>query len=1442
MSRIFISHSSRDNAAALALRQWLIEQDHELADEIFLDIHVRSGIRAGQRWKDALLAYNARCEAVVCLVSEHWLASRECAVEYRTAENLGKRIFAARLEPVDEDITGEWQRSELHGPGPATSIRVDAISEPVIFRTGGLHHLRDGLREAGITAARFPWPPPHDPDRAPYRGWDPFEAVDAAVYFGRDPQILRGLDRLRQMHKQRRCLFVVLGPSGAGKSSFLRAGLIPRLTRDDREFLLLGTLRPEHRAVTGEHGLAASLHVARKRLGLTAPPLGHIKSALVAGDSDALRRWLSEIHSAARSRLPTDADPTIVLPIDQAEELFTADAGTEGPAVLELLSPILTEPLGHRVPLILIVAIRTDRYEQMQSAAQLVDVGTELFDELKPLRRDRFHEIITEPARRARAAGRSLDIHPDLIEQLLTDCRGGADTLPLLALTLSILFRDFGKDTGTITLGNYRAIGGIEKVVTAEIDDILDRDPEKREDELTLLRSAFVPWLATFSSDTDQPLRRIARYNDLPVRARPLIDRFVDRRLLVKDRYGADATVEVALESLLRQWNELSGWLREQADTLRAADALEQAAADWRRHGFAEAWLLTGARLSGAENLLQLPGYRERLRSASDLLTASRAHEKKRAATELDIARRHAHALRRRARALGALAVVAVIAAVLAAAGFVMQARASERADTRAREAIAARLVEEARQMRTGARIEGDIRALHQIIAAHALSPDTTQRDVLNAQYELRHLARTRQLPFTPTAIDASSDGSTIAAGTDHRTVFVTRNGMPDQQLDLSGKAAHVAVSADSSTVVAGDDTGMLYIARTGQAVRTRQVGAGIWTLRVSADGSTVIVVHNGELLIARDEAPDRTSFIVGNFLDVDLSADGSTVAAGDDDGNLHVFRAGQPKDFVQGGGGRAVAVSADGSTIAVGKVRKDVVVTRTGEPERTLHATGAISRLVLSADGAVVAVTDDNGGVRVARLGEPEQPRQLSGAAVSLAISADGTAVAAGDERGNLLIVGPGSPDQILHLPTEVRLVAVAPDASSVTAAAADGLVLSASTPTPRRTLLPTYSLSDPIVSADGSTVVRNREAGTVLVAQRDTPERPLRISGSGTAGTAISADGAVIVVGDRSGRLHILRHNAPDYVLPLPRPLTSTQWLVSAVGISADGSTIAASASYPPTLFVYRSGSPHESIPLPSSAGALALSSDGSTVAATDDEGRLHIARHGEVEHAATLRSKATTLAVSANGDTVVAADTHTVAVARRGAPAQMLAPVGGISGMAVSADGSTVVLTGTDITVIEIRADSPPKTLRMPGYKPNPAVSADGSTIAVADDAGNLLIARGGAVDQTIRLPQPVRSLSVSADGAAVGAGGLGGTVWYWRREDPVPVIIATEDSNIRKIAADEERKQFVLVTVSTVSRVPILSPDPSALCAKLPSPITDNEWRQWISRDYPRRSEC
>ena len=107
MPKVFLSHSSRDNRQAVALKAWLVSAEPGLDGEIFLDLDRGTGIAAGTRWKEALRQASDRCEAVICLLSEHWDASHECKTEYRTAEDKGKPIFPVRLAPATGgDITG----------------------------------------------------------------------------------------------------------------------------------------------------------------------------------------------------------------------------------------------------------------------------------------------------------------------------------------------------------------------------------------------------------------------------------------------------------------------------------------------------------------------------------------------------------------------------------------------------------------------------------------------------------------------------------------------------------------------------------------------------------------------------------------------------------------------------------------------------------------------------------------------------------------------------------------------------------------------------------------------------------------------------------------------------------------------------------------------------------------------------------------------------------------------------------------------------------------------------------------------------------------------------------------------------------------------------------------------------------------------------------------
>jgi hypothetical protein len=86
VARLFISHSTMNNAAAIALCDWLAEQGF---DDVFVEIDPDRGVVAGERWHEALKAAAHRCEAVLFLLSPAWLASPWCQAEcHRTRTSL----------------------------------------------------------------------------------------------------------------------------------------------------------------------------------------------------------------------------------------------------------------------------------------------------------------------------------------------------------------------------------------------------------------------------------------------------------------------------------------------------------------------------------------------------------------------------------------------------------------------------------------------------------------------------------------------------------------------------------------------------------------------------------------------------------------------------------------------------------------------------------------------------------------------------------------------------------------------------------------------------------------------------------------------------------------------------------------------------------------------------------------------------------------------------------------------------------------------------------------------------------------------------------------------------------------------------------------------------------------------------------------------------------
>ena len=620
MSRIFMSHSSTDNAPAIALRDWLVGEGW---DDLFLDLDPQRGIAAGERWERALNEAARRCEAVVFLISKAWLSSRWCTNELNLARRLNKRLFGVLIEEglavgdLPADVTSKWQVINLaagsdHDQFPITLPITGELATPTFSREG-LLRLKAGLQRAGLAASWFAWPPEHDKNRAPYHGLKPLEVDDAGIFFGREAPAVEAIDRLRGM-----CdaapprLLVILGASGAGKSSFLRAGLLPRLGREDRTFLPLPAVRAERSAITGETGFLRALEGAFAAAGLKTPR-AELRAA-IEGGSDKLKPLLSTL---AEKAMPIGLEgeakrkpPTIVIAIDQGEELFLADAQGEARPFLTLMRDLLTSDPPAAIA---VFTIRSDNYERLQMAAELEGVHQEMIN-LPPMPRGSYAEVIKGPAGRLDGTARALQFDEALVQELLSDIEtGGAkDALPLLAFTLERLYGEYGTN-GHLTLQHYNALGRIKGSIEAAVerafeeankDQAIPKDPQAR---LVLLRRGLIPWLAGVDPDTGAPRRSVARLSEIPEEARPLIQCLVNQRLLATDvsKETGERTIEPAHEALLRQWGLLQGWLKEDAGLLTVLDGIKRASRDWAANGKVSGWLTHGSeRLRGVERFL----------------------------------------------------------------------------------------------------------------------------------------------------------------------------------------------------------------------------------------------------------------------------------------------------------------------------------------------------------------------------------------------------------------------------------------------------------------------------------------------------------------------------------------------------------------------------------------------------------------------------------------------------------------------------------------------------------------------------------------------------------------------------------------------------------------------------------------------------------------------
>jgi energy-coupling factor transporter ATP-binding protein EcfA2 len=578
MAAIFISHSSKNNADAAAMGAWLEEQGHK---SYFIDY---DGITAGTDWEQVLYQRMRQCHAVVALVSPDWIESRWCFSEMIQAREKGKPIFPIKVKPCElPGLLSDTQSIDLNA-NPADGYRRLAL----------------GLKERGLEPTDV-W----DPERPPYPGLPSFQEADAAVFFGRSAEILElreTLEGLRRHNRDVPRLVLILGSSGSGKSSLVRAGLIPSLSKDIENWLPIRPFRPQDEPDPID-ALAFAIADTYKELRLPC-------------DSDLLRTRLNGATSSSgvgsRELLAIAREfsfavgrrgATVIITVDQTEELFGSAAAEPGKSFLRFLGASLSAGNRH---LMALATLRSDFLGTFQNQVALQEEEIRLGLNhvpwtVDPIPIERYPDLIVGPARRA-----GLVLENNLVLKLVQDA-GQPDSLPLLAFILRRLYDlHFGSpqsDRRTMLgLRDYDQLGGLPGAVQHAADWIL-KDPNVTEDTLSQLRRAFIPGLVR-ANDEGSYSRRRAFLDELPPGSLSLLEKFAQARLLVKDKDGR-ATVEIAHEALLRTWPTLTAWLGADRDKLRQHNFIIRAAKEWNEKDRSDDYLVhRDGRLTDARELV----------------------------------------------------------------------------------------------------------------------------------------------------------------------------------------------------------------------------------------------------------------------------------------------------------------------------------------------------------------------------------------------------------------------------------------------------------------------------------------------------------------------------------------------------------------------------------------------------------------------------------------------------------------------------------------------------------------------------------------------------------------------------------------------------------------------------------------------------------------------
>ncbi len=364
---------------------------------------------------------------------------------------------------------------------------------------------------------------------------------------------------------------------------------------------------------------------------------------------------------------------TVLIVIDQFEELFTVTSEDEREAFLSMLAASIND---ERSNIRIVVTMRADFFDHPLRVAALGDALRNGTVPISAPDQESLRAMIVEPA-----AGVGVTFEAGLVSHIVADVRNQPGVLPLLEFSLAELFDD--RDSDVVSVEAYGEPGGVLAALGRRAEGIY---ASLAPPEQTATREIFLRLVNV--SDSGRATRRRTRRSELErltfsdKSLDTVLDAFTEHRLLTFDRdpITRGPTVEVAHEAILTEWPRLASWIEDHREDLLLRSRLAVAVADWETADRSATYLLTGGRLDQHESWTK--DTELALTSAEqEFMSISRRSEDE----------RRTKRSRNRRLIMSGFAVAAVVAAVLGIAALIARNDAQHKATVAAAERDSAR-------------------------------------------------------------------------------------------------------------------------------------------------------------------------------------------------------------------------------------------------------------------------------------------------------------------------------------------------------------------------------------------------------------------------------------------------------------------------------------------------------------------------------------------------------------------------------------------------------------------------------------------------------------------------------------------------------------------------------------------------------------------------------